>query len=58
MILNRIDDGTDNCSNGECELNEGCLERAKAVATGQSGSERSLGLLLAERLWDTGLEEE
>jgi hypothetical protein len=35
VILDGVDDGTDDCADGECELNEGCLKGVEAVAKGQ-----------------------
>jgi hypothetical protein len=40
VVLDRIDDGADDCADGEGELDEGCLESTKAVATGQSRFEQ------------------
>lgn len=60
MVLDGVDDGPDDCSDGERELDEGGLEGTEAVAVGQAwaGFPMLNNSLLSKSLRYTGLEKE
>jgi hypothetical protein len=59
VVLDGVDDGPDDCSDGESELDEGGLEGAESVAVGQAWARLSVLIdsLLSKGLRYTGLEQ-
>jgi hypothetical protein len=60
VVLDGVDDGPDDCSDGESELDERGLEGAESVAVGQTESDVSISCdsLLSKGLRYTRLEKE
>lgn len=60
VVLDWVDDSSDDCSDGEGELDEGGLEGAEAVAVGQAwaGFPMLNNSLLSKSLRYTGLKQE